>query len=90
MGGGGVRQSQQWLPTRTSGQLPGLESGVSTLLWRDRADGLPACWDEGVEGCGVIFLIAKVTVFCMVHLATNCIGFLTVSSIVAAKSYLTP
>lgn len=71
---------------KTSCQCP--ESGASALLWWEGADGCPGCWDEGVQGCSVLFLISKVTVFCMVHLATNYTGSLNISSMLFANCYL--
>ena len=49
---------------------------------------LPGCWDQGVQGCSVLFSVPKVTVFCMVRSATNYLGSLNVSSVFVANVYL--
>ena len=85
----GIQQSRKWAgPRGPKDSL--LVSGIwtSSLLWWEGADGLPGCWDKGAQGYSVL-LISKVTVFCMVHLATNYVGSLNVSSIFVPNCYLT-
>ena len=83
------RASSGWAPR-------GLRTPVRAWTWGhlpccagSGADRLPGCWDKAVQGCSVFFLISRVTVFCVVSLATNYIGVLNISFTCVVNCYLT-